>query len=206
MYHLSTSFNPLHLHDPSPSHDQIRACSATVPGVGKTDRLTLGVNRYTVVFVAFVAACKAFFMRIGGSIVSAKNLKAPRNLRKFADQSWQIVIHIFMTALGECGDCSAPSRRAVFFARMERGWCVAAHLMRAGHDPSRRLPTWLSLIDLCCTPRTQPPAEVYLLSRDSVKWDWYNDPGSLGPGGMWDNRVDQANDDPELRSYYLAQV
>lgn len=48
--------------------------------------------------------------------------------------------------------------------------------------------------------------EVYLLSRDKVKWHWYENPDSLDPGGMWDNRVDQAEDDPELRTFYLAQL
>eukprot|EP00038_Savillea_parva_P018067 m.22362 g.22362 ORF g.22362 m.22362 type:complete len:367 (+) comp3976_c0_seq2:2-1102(+) len=102
---------------------------------------------YTVVFVAFVAGCKALFVRLGRYIITAKNLKQARNLRKFGDQSWQLVIHIFMTI-----------------------------------------------------------AEIYLLGRESVNWEWYENPTSLESGGMWDNRVDQAADDPELRSFYLAQL
>jgi hypothetical protein len=43
-------------------------------------------------------ARQAIFRFIGSKIGIAKNLKKPRNLRKFADQSWQLVIHVAMTA------------------------------------------------------------------------------------------------------------
>lgn len=125
--------------------------------------------RYTVVFVAFVAGCKKFFVRIGKAIITEKNLRAPRNLRKFCDQSWQLVIHIFMTAAGS--------------------------VLTSVHPV-------LQCTNSVCSVLT----EIYLLGRDSVKWSWYYEPSSLEPGGMWDNRVDQAEDDPELRSFYLAQV
>ena len=67
---------------------------------------------------------------------------------------------------------------------------------------------YLPLMTVGCDSHTHlsHATEVYLLSRDKVKWHWYENPDSLDPGGMWDNRVDQAEDDPELRTFYLAQL
>jgi len=48
--------------------------------------------------VVATAACKAAFVFLGRSVSTKAALAKPRNLRKFADQGWQLAIHIFMTA------------------------------------------------------------------------------------------------------------
>jgi hypothetical protein len=54
---------------------------------------------YTLATVFAIPCCKALFTLIGARIGVAANLEKPRNLRKFADQSWQLVIHVGMTAV-----------------------------------------------------------------------------------------------------------
>lgn len=44
-----------------------------------------------------IAASKAFFHPLGRRLSTAASLNKSRNLRKFADQSWQLVIHLAMT-------------------------------------------------------------------------------------------------------------
>jgi ceramide synthetase len=44
-----------------------------------------------------IAVCKAGFQPLGRCLSTSDSLKAPRNLRKFSDQSWQLVIHVAMT-------------------------------------------------------------------------------------------------------------
>eukprot|EP00933_Yihiella_yeosuensis_P077937 TRINITY_DN8893_c0_g4_i1.p1 TRINITY_DN8893_c0_g4~~TRINITY_DN8893_c0_g4_i1.p1 ORF type:complete len:341 (-),score=21.08 TRINITY_DN8893_c0_g4_i1:99-1121(-) len=46
---------------------------------------------------AGIACCKAIFRPIGAALQTEEAAKKPRNIRKFADQSWQLVIHAGMT-------------------------------------------------------------------------------------------------------------
>lgn len=46
-----------------------------------------------------IAACKAGFPVLGRQLSTKESLKRPRNLRKFVDQSWQLVVHVFMTVV-----------------------------------------------------------------------------------------------------------
>lgn len=46
-----------------------------------------------------IAACKTFFPVLGRRLSTKESLDKPRNLRKFVDQSWQLVVHSCMTAI-----------------------------------------------------------------------------------------------------------
>lgn len=46
-----------------------------------------------------IGACKSLFPVLGRLVATKEALKHSRNLRKFADQSWQMLVHCFMTAI-----------------------------------------------------------------------------------------------------------
>lgn len=52
-----------------------------------------------VATAGLIAACKSLFPVLGRQLSTKDSLKKPRNLRKFVDQSWQLVVHCGMTAI-----------------------------------------------------------------------------------------------------------
>eukprot|EP00437_Effrenium_voratum_P050550 CAMPEP_0181534416 /NCGR_PEP_ID=MMETSP1110-20121109/73732_1 /TAXON_ID=174948 /ORGANISM="Symbiodinium sp., Strain CCMP421" /LENGTH=336 /DNA_ID=CAMNT_0023665771 /DNA_START=27 /DNA_END=1033 /DNA_ORIENTATION=- len=53
---------------------------------------------YMVITAVAIAACRAGARQLGAAVGTEEALAAPRNLRKFADQSWQLAVHALMTA------------------------------------------------------------------------------------------------------------
>jgi len=53
---------------------------------------------YMAVTAAAIVLCKSISLPLGRACSTADSLKRPRNLRKFSDQSWQLVVHSLMTA------------------------------------------------------------------------------------------------------------
>ncbi|OLP80878.1 Ceramide synthase 6 [Symbiodinium microadriaticum] len=53
---------------------------------------------YMLVTAVAIAACRAAATAMGRALSTKEALAAPRNLRKFSDQSWQLVVHVLMTA------------------------------------------------------------------------------------------------------------
>jgi ceramide synthetase len=62
----------------------------------KTDSLKLFVASILAVAV-FIPLCKAAGHAVGAQIMIKKNRNKPDTLRKFSDQSWQLVVHVAMT-------------------------------------------------------------------------------------------------------------
>ena len=44
-----------------------------------------------------IACCRGAARRLGAAVATEEALQAPRNLRKFGDQSWQLLVHLLMT-------------------------------------------------------------------------------------------------------------
>ena len=79
---------------------------------------------YTAATVVAIPTCKELFTALGARIGMPANLAKPRNLRKFADQSWQLVIHVTMTLV-----------ELWLLARPSVAW-------RWWHEPGAPLSTW----------------------------------------------------------------
>lgn len=59
---------------------------------------TLGTfGAYMAGTVAFIQGFKLFFRAISPFCVTKRNAEKPRNIRKFADQGWQLSVHTWMT-------------------------------------------------------------------------------------------------------------
>ena len=52
---------------------------------------------YMAVTAVAIWGCRAGARRLGSLVATEEALKAPRNLRKFGDQSWQLLVHLLMT-------------------------------------------------------------------------------------------------------------
>jgi len=52
---------------------------------------------YMAITAVAIAACRAAATALGSALSTKEALSAPRNLRKFSDQSWQLVVHVLMT-------------------------------------------------------------------------------------------------------------
>ena len=62
----------------------------------------IALTEFAIALVATVfvfRGCKAFFTAVGRVIGTREALERPRNLRKFADQGWQLAIHVVMTVV-----------------------------------------------------------------------------------------------------------
>jgi len=53
---------------------------------------------YMLITAVAIVGCRAAAKYLGQILGTKEALKAPRNLRKFGDQSWQLVVHVLMTA------------------------------------------------------------------------------------------------------------
>lgn len=53
---------------------------------------------YMAITAVAIAGCRVTAKQVGLRLGTKEALKAPRNLRKFGDQSWQLVVHLLMTA------------------------------------------------------------------------------------------------------------
>lgn len=52
---------------------------------------------YMIITAVAIMGCRAGAKRLGLLVGTKEALEAPRNLRKFGDQSWQLVVHVLMT-------------------------------------------------------------------------------------------------------------
>lgn len=53
---------------------------------------------YMAITAVAIAGCRVTAKQVGLRLGTKEALKAPRNLRKFGDQSWQLVVHLLLTA------------------------------------------------------------------------------------------------------------